>query len=115
MLFLEIVFLLLLLVLLTVAPGFVFVRKFRWTPLEKWCGSIGVSLALIYLGAWAVFCFGPRNPRIGFAGVALVLIALAFVARKDIWRILRTHRVREAVRGYGFLLAWTLLMLTIIR
>src|SRR5262245_62143676 len=108
-------FLLLLLVGCSLFPGFLFVRRLRWTPLEKFCGSIGLSLALIYLAAWTIFCFGPRNQRIAYGAVVLTALVFGFLARTDIRRIIQTFRCRQAILGYGFLLILTLLMLGMIR
>ena len=33
------------------APGFYFVRRFAWSGLEKLCGSIALSLILLWLAA----------------------------------------------------------------
>ncbi|MGH9674296.1 MAG: hypothetical protein ACRD44_14035 [Bryobacteraceae bacterium] len=38
-------------------PGFFFVRRLRWSPLEKLCGSVALSLILVYLAAWGIYCF----------------------------------------------------------
>ena len=43
------------------APGFALVRRLRWSPLEKLCGSIGFSMLLLYVVAWGTFCFSPRE------------------------------------------------------
>ena len=43
------------------APGFALVRRLRWSPLEKLCGSIGSSMLLLYVVAWGTFCFSPRE------------------------------------------------------
>jgi hypothetical protein len=42
MLLFQLGLLLLLLPVCSFAPGFFFIRKLRWNPLEKLCGSIGL-------------------------------------------------------------------------
>ena len=113
----------LLLVLLPVccfAPGFFFVRKLRWNPLEKLCGSIGLSLILLYLACWAIYCASPRGNGLPvhpapFVVVSVLCFALAAISFQDIARLVRTASVRRALDGYGFLLLWTFLLLAIIR
>ena len=47
MLLCQLGLLLLLLPVCSFAPGFFFVRKLQWSPLEKLCGSLGLSLILL--------------------------------------------------------------------
>jgi hypothetical protein len=115
MLAVQISLLLLLLVICSFTPGFFFVRRFRWTPLEKFCGSIGLSLALIYLAAWAIFCFGPADERPAYDLIVLIPLVLGLRLRADIKRLLRSFRCRQAILGYICLLGFTFLMLGMIR
>ncbi len=107
--------LLLTLVLLAVcsfAPGFFFVRRLRWSGMEKLCGSVALSLVLLWLAAWGIYVFARPAAYFGLAAVCGVAgIAVA----KDAWRLVRGLRVRRALAGYAFLLAWTLLVLAVIR
>ena len=94
------------------APGFFFVRRLRWSGLEKLCGSVALSLVLLWLAAWGIYVFAQPAAYFGLAaacGVAGIVVA------KDAWRLFRGLRVRRALAGYGFLLAWTLLVLAVIR
>src|SRR5262249_30599671 len=104
-----------LLVVCSFVPGFLFIRHLRWTPLEKLCGSIGLSLALIYLAAWAIFCFGPQDQRVAFHLVVLGVLILSLWLCNEIQQLLRTFRCYRALVGYSFLLLFTLLMLGMIR
>ena len=61
MLLYQLGLLLLLLPVCSFAPGFFFLRKLRWNPLEKLCGSIGLSLILLYLASWGIYCVGARG------------------------------------------------------
>jgi hypothetical protein len=115
MLFAQLMFLLLLLVFCSFVPGFLFVSRLRWTPLEKLCGSIGLSLALIYLAAWTTFCFGPKDERIAFYLILGIAVVFGLRARSEIQQIIKTFRCRQAILGYGFLLLLTFLMLGMIR
>ena len=114
----EILFLLLLAAVCGFAPGFYLVRRLPWRPMEKLCGSVGLSLALLYLAAWTIYCYSPADGRIHaapYAGVSIICVGLAAAARRDAVRLFRSTRVRRALLAYGFLLAWTLVMLAIIR
>ena len=120
MLLYQLGLLLLLLPVCSFAPGFFFIRKLRWNPLEKLCGSIGLSLILLYLASWAIYCAGPRGDNIPihrapFVAVALVCAAMGTVCWKDILRLLRTSPVKHALAGFGFLLLWTAVLAAIIR
>jgi hypothetical protein len=96
-------------------PGYAILRRLRWTPLEKLCGSIGLSLILLYLGAWGVYCLGPRNQRPAYWGIAGLCLLAAIVSGRDAWRLFRSFRVRQTLLAFAFLLAWTFTMLGIIR
>lgn len=111
----SVALLLVLLPVCTFAPGFFFVRRLAWNPLEKLCGSIGLSLILLYLAMWGIFCFGPHDERIACWAVACGAAILGGLAWKDAWRLLRTFRVRQAVRWFGVLAAFTAAMLGMIR
>jgi hypothetical protein len=106
------------LILLTVCsfvPGFIAVRRLPWNPLEKLCGSIALSLTILYLVCFGAYCFAPGFLTAicrGFAGASVLLGVLAW---KDIRRLVRSYGARQALAGFSFLLAWTLAMLSMIR
>jgi hypothetical protein len=104
-----------LLVVCCFAPGFFFLRWPRWSPMEKLCGSIGLSLILLYLSSWFFFWFAPGMQTAGFYGVSIVSVVLGFISRKDILRLIQSFRVRHALFGFSFLLLWTLVILSMIR
>jgi hypothetical protein len=97
------------------APGFYFVRRLRCTGLEKVCGSIALSLTLVWLVAWSVYVFAPEIERPAYAGITLVSLAMLAAARRDAAALLRQARVRRALAGFAFVVAWTLVVLSIIR
>jgi 4-amino-4-deoxy-L-arabinose transferase-like glycosyltransferase len=89
--------------------------------MEKLCGGVGLSLILLYLAAWGIYCFSPRGAggdtveTAGFVVVSLICALLGILARKDLSGLLRSLRVRRAVLGQAFLLLWALVILTMIR
>src|SRR5690242_18296858 len=111
---LEFAILLLLLPLCSFAPGFFFVRRLPWNPLEKLCGSVGLSLILLYLAMWAIYCFGPRDERIACWIVVGGSVGMYAAAWSDLRRWLATFRIRQTLKWFGLLCAWTLVMLSMI-
>ena len=97
------------------APGFYFVRRLRWDGLEKLCGSVALSILFLWLAAWAVYVFAPAAETPAYLTTTGVCVAAAWAARRDAAAVFRGVRVRRALTGYGFLLLWALLLLTIIR
>jgi hypothetical protein len=96
------------------APGFLIVRHARrWNPLEKLTASLGASIVLIYLAAFAIYVTG-ASWTTAWAGVALCLLALV-IARRDAQRLFGVPQVRRVVVQFGALFAWNLLMLLIVR
>jgi hypothetical protein len=120
MLLYQLGLLLLLLPVSSFAPGFYFIRRLRWNPLEKLCASIGLSLILLYLATWGIYCASPRGNgmpvhRLPFVLIALVCAGMAVMCWKDIVRLLRASSVRHALAGFGFLLLWTAILTAVIR
>jgi hypothetical protein len=111
----QVVLAIALLAVCSFASGFLIVRRLRWTPLEKLCGSVGLSLILVYLGAWAIFCFGSGDPRPSYRILLALVVAAAALSARDAWRLFRTFRVSQAVGGFAFLLLFGLAMLSMIR
>jgi hypothetical protein len=108
----QLILTLILLVVCSFAPGFLFVRRLPWSGLEKLCGSIGLSLLWLWLGAWGIYVFAIPY---GHLGLAILCAIAGIVGARDTWLLFRGSRVRRAALGYAFLLAWTLLILAIIR
>lgn len=115
MLFVQIVLTLVWLTVCSFAPGFFFIRRLRWSSLEKLCGSVGLSLILIYLLTWGLYCFAPFAGGRSFAGVSLVCAGLGIAVRRDIRRLLHSSHVRRALGGFAFLLLWSSLLLALVR
>jgi hypothetical protein len=114
-LFPELLLTLLLLAICCFAPGFFFVRRLAWSGLEKLCGAIALSLILLWLAAWAVYVFAAPVQTAAYFGIVAVCVAAAVFVWRDARALVRIPRVRRALAGYGFLLVWTLLILSIVR
>jgi hypothetical protein len=97
------------------APGFYLVRRTRWSGLEKLCGSVALSLTLLWLASWTVYVAAPGAETVVYPLITIACVALGISARKDAAALFRGVRVRRALAGYGFLLLWTLVLLGIIR
>jgi hypothetical protein len=96
------------------APGFLLVKNLRWRPLEKVCGAIAASLILIYLFAWAVFCFAPGWETTASRAAGCLAAALAIVQWRSIRTVVRSFGAKQALTGLGFLLIWSLPALAMI-
>ena len=103
---------LILLVVCSFAPGFLLVRRLRWSGLEKLCGSVALSLVLLWLASWGIYVFA--RP-VAYFGLAAACGMAGIAVANDALRLFRGLRARRALAGYGLLLAWTLLVLAVIR
>src|SRR5690242_12741136 len=88
------------------APGFFFVRRTRWSALEKLCGSVALSLILLWLAAWGIYVSGA--PWQIAPVVTIVSLGMGAAAWRDAAALLRAARVRRTLAGFAFLLLWTL-------
>jgi len=106
-------FLLVVLIVCSFAPGFFFVRKLRWSPLEKLCAAVGLSLLLIYLAAFGIYLLG-----VSFQNCWLVTglcAVMGLLSIRDVAKMLKHRQVRRVLIGLVFLLVWTILLLGLIR
>src|SRR5580658_7145195 len=87
-------------------PGFIAVRRLPWNPLEKLCGSIGLSLIVLYLACFGAYSFAPGYLTAVCRGFAVASVLLAVLIWRDIRRLVRSYGARQALAGYGFLLLW---------
>jgi len=113
MIALRFAFELLILSVASVGPGLFLLGRWRRPSLEKLCLAIGLSWLVIYLAATGIY-LGDLNGRWYLAVFGLCAVATAWR-----WRGLRglwEHKqVRRAVAGFGLLLLWNLLMLSLVR
>ena len=114
MVFAQLALTLLLLLICSFAPGFFLVRRLRWSPMEKLCASVGLSLILIFLAAWMLF-LANANGAAGCFAVSAVCLALFAVSIRDARRFFAAASPRQAALAFTCLLAWTLLVLACIR
>ena len=108
--------LLALLVLMAVCcfvPGFVLVRKLRWTPGEKICGSIAASLVILYLAVFLIYLLWAPMWMYWVLSAAIALCGI-FVWR-DLWNLMRPAGVRRLLAGFGFLFLWAFSLLLFVR
>jgi hypothetical protein len=95
------------------APGFYFVRRLDWNPLEKLCGSVALSVTLLWLAAWSVYLTGIRW-EVAW-GISAACVAVGAAAWRDAAKLVRGVRVTPTLVGFGFLLGWVLVLLCVIR
>lgn len=109
----EISFLLVSLLGTSFLPGFFFVRMFQWNPLEKLCGSIALSLFLIYLWSFLGYLLGTP---IWWAWIATAAaLVMGFASRRDLAMLFHNQTLRRAVLGFAVVFAWTLVLLALVR
>ena len=110
----QLVVSLLILALGCFAPGFFFVRRLGWTPMEKLCAAVGLSLVLLFLAGWMVYAtWLPWTPSA--VAISVACAALLVPAWGDVRRLFAAPRVRQTSTAFGWLLLWTLTMLATIR
>ena len=107
--------LILLLAVCSFFPGFLIVRRLRWNPLEKLAGSVGLSLLLLYLATWAVYCFGPHDQRPVYRGMAAAAALCALFCWRDALRLFGTFRVRRTLLAFAGFVVYTVALLGMIR
>jgi len=103
-------------------PGFFFVRKLRWTPLERLVASVGLSLILLYLFSGGIYLltytgrgdFQTIHHAPYWFGAALCVLA-AVASRRDFLKLAAVPAVRKALLGLAALYAWALALLCAIR
>src|SRR5581483_1398952 len=115
--FMDVLKLLLLLPVLAVccfSPGFLLVRRWRWTPLETLCASVGASLVFLYLASAATYGAGVEWDVAAWAitGACAAMLAIAW---DDARKLAAIGTVRRALYGFAFLLLWTIVVLLAIR
>ena len=114
MVFAQLFLTLLILLVCSFAPGFLIVRRFRWSAMERFCGCVGLSFILVWLAVWVLYLTG-ANGAAGCFAVSGACAVVAAIAWREIRALFRDVRVRQAALGFAFLLGWTLLVLSIIR
>jgi hypothetical protein len=114
-LFAQLALTLLSLIVCAFAPGFFLIRRLRWSPMEKLCGSVGLSLILVWLAAWVLYLVVPGAGAVGAVVITAGSAVLLALAWKDVRKLFGADRVRHSAIGFGFLLLWTLVILATIR
>ena len=103
---------LLLLLVSCFAPGFLAVRRLRWSGMEKLCGAVALSLVMLWLAEWGIYIAAWPAGHSVLAGVCVLA---ALVGARDAWRLFAGARVSRALAGFGLLLVWTLVVSAVIR
>src|SRR6266481_329772 len=115
MFILQVLCLLILLVVCVFAPGFFVVRKLRWGPVEKLCGSIGLSLLSIYIVSFLAYLMVPDRQKYVHLAYSIFCLILVYFSRNDILKWIQIGVIRKVLKGQAFCTAWMLLILSAIR
>ncbi len=107
------IFELIILVVGSLGWGLAILRRFKLPPLERLCLVVGLSWFVVYLAATGIY-LAHRSGKweFGLSGISLILLGLCFGDLKKLWH---SRQVRQTIWGFGLLLAWNLLMLSLIR
>lgn len=97
----------------SIAPGFLFVRRLRWSPLEKLNGAVALSLILVYCATFFIYAI-QADPR-WYWLISTGSLILGILAWRDFGRLFRAPAVRCTLAALALLLAWCLTALLLIR
>lgn len=97
----------------SIGPGFFFVRRLRWTPRETLCASVALSMVLVYLGSIAIYWLD--IPAASHWILSVICLVLTLARRRELARLCFTRQVRLMLMGWGFVLVWMFLQLSLIR
>jgi Tfp pilus assembly protein PilF len=111
MTWLAFVILILLLPVCSFVPGYLIVRRFRWTHLEKTCGAIVLSEAIIYLTATVVYWI--KIDWQSCWAITIMCIVLTVLHRTQIWKFVCHRAVRDAWLAFGLIFLCGLLVQTL--
>ena len=113
MIALRFAFELLILSVASVGPGLLLLGRLRWPPLEKLCLTIGLSWLVIYLAATGIYLGNlDRHWYLAVFGLCLLATVWRWRGLRGLWG---HKQVRTAVAGFGLLLLWNLLMVSLVR
>jgi hypothetical protein len=96
----------------SVGPGFFFLRRMRWSPVEKIAGSIALSLIIIGGLSFGVYASG--LPNFWYWAITAITGALT-LAGADGWPLIGGRFARPTVAAFGLLVIWTLGLQALIR
>src|ERR1041384_3571264 len=109
MIWIQAIMLLAMLGICSLSPGFLVIRRWRLSPTEKLCISVGLSLVLVYLASFLIYIL--KLPTASFYGVSITSLGLLVVTGRDLWRLLTHRQVRRLLGTFGLVLGWGLLLL----
>ncbi len=103
----------LLLVVTSLGPGLLLVRRFRGSPLERLCLAVAISLFITYLFALARFVL--QLPLWTHAAFSVACVACVIACWSDFRRLFQARSVRRTLLAYALLLSWVLVLLAMVR
>jgi len=107
------IFLLLLLAVCSVGPGFFLARKLPWSPAEKLCAALGLSLLVLYLSSFVIFAL--RLPLYFHFAVSAGCVALLALSFRDLTHLFAHRRVRRQLAAFALLFLWAVALLSLVR
>jgi len=107
MLLLQLALLAVLLPICSFTPGYVWVRRRRFNPIETLAASVGLGLILTYAASWLIYCAtqslsnGVELQRDGFLAIRATSGLLGILERRAIVNLFHTPRVRHAAFAFA--------------
>lgn len=102
-----------LLLVSTVGPGFAVIRRFGWAPLETLCGSVSLSLVLLYIASFLIY--GLHLPAASYFAVTAVCVLLSSISAPGLLLLFRERKVHRASAGFAVLFFQGLVTCALIR
>jgi hypothetical protein len=102
-----------LLLICSIGPGLLVVRRLHWSPLEKLCGAVAASFVLTYLASFILFCF--NAPPIAYWCVAGAFGIIGVVNYRQLLVFFRSHQTPRVLIAFTIVLAWDFMHLAIVR
>jgi hypothetical protein len=97
----------------SIGPGLLIVRRRRWSPMEKLCAVFSTSFIAVYLASFTLFClnapvwaYWTASAAFLMAGVAGWRTARLFLHRRD---------TRRVLLAFAFVLAWEAMHMAMVR
>jgi len=100
-------------VVTSLGPGLVLLKRLPWHPLEKLCGALGLSYLFVYLISFAAFELESRV--IGALVITVASMAMFVASLGQVRRLLSHRQTRRSVVALSGLFAWYMLQQLLIR
>lgn len=102
-----------LLLVCSVGPGFVVIRRLAWAPLETLCGSVSLSLVFLYIASLLIYEL--HLPAASYFAITAVCFTLSSISAPGLLLLFREREVHRASAGFAVLFFQGLVAFALIR